>query len=47
MKIILLILLGILALNLVLILGIAAVLISDSYKLRRKESKHDASAETS
>ncbi len=47
MKIILLILLGILALNVVLILGIALVLISDSYKMRRKESKHEAPTESS
>jgi hypothetical protein len=46
-KLLLMILLGILGLNLILIVGITVVLVLDHLKLRRKESSHDASTETS
>ena len=42
MKLFLLILLGILALNALVVLGVAGILLFDHIRNRRKESKHDA-----
>jgi hypothetical protein len=46
-KFLLLVFLGVLALNLVVILAIIAVLVIDYFKARRKESENDAHLEPS
>ena len=47
MKLALMIFLGILALNALVIVAVACILILDHIKLRRKDSKHDTPANAS
>ena len=47
MKLFLMIFLGILALNALVILGVACILLVDHIRLRRRSSKHDTQAKAS